>query len=228
MKNKEYNAVIFDVDGVIAQTTEDWEWMDKVYREHFPHPDKNGYSDWEEYLQAYGKIFRALHTETEDKVFEEVGLENEQVLEAYSQVQDKKNRIMNQFSVYSDAVELLEYLDRQDYTVAAVSNAREDNVELFLEQNNLLKYFDFVTGVKLEDFNSFKQRKKPNPAMFQEAIQELNLNPETTVMIGDSSTDRDAARKIEQLDYIHLNRGVEVDPDGEQTVENLNELKEVF
>ena len=147
--------------------------MDKVYRQHFPQPDKNGYSDWEEYLQAYGNIFRALHTETEDAVFEEVGLENEQVLEAYSQVQDKKNRIMKQFSVYSDAVKLLEYLNEQDYTTAAVSNAREDNVELFLEQNNLLKYFGYVTGVKLEDFNGFKQRKKPNPAMSSDSTRHI-------------------------------------------------------
>lgn len=219
-----YDAVIFDVDGVLADTTEDFEWMDQVYRQEFPEPEKSGYENWETYLKVYGKTFRALSAENGEETLEELGLTGEMVCEAYNLVQDRKNSIMDDFSAYPHARNILQRLEG-DVKLAAVSNARDDNTRYFLEKWNLIHYFDFVEGLDLEDFQQFRHQKKPNATMLEEAMEDLSVEPENVLMVGDSTTDKGAAEKA-GTDFVMVDRGIDTGRIAENMVDGLDELEE--
>lgn len=220
-----YDAVIFDVDGVLADTTEDFEWMDQVYRQEFPEPSKSGYGNWETYLKVYGKTFRALSSENGEETLEDLGLTGEMVCDTYNLVQDRKNAIMDDFSVYPHARDILQRLE-SDLKLAAVSNARDDNTRYFLEKENLIHYFDFVKGLDLEDFQQFRHQKKPNATMLEEAMKELSVDPENVLMVGDSTTDKGAAEKA-GIDFVMVDRGIDTGRIAEKMIDGLDELEEL-
>lgn len=219
----EYKGVLFDIDGVIADTVSDFTWIDEVYKDHFPEPEEAGFSSWEDYLSTYGDAFRRLSKEEGEELLEGLEVDSLDVIETYQALQEKKERIMDGFSPFEDGIKILEQLDRQNIKIAAVSNASEPNTRKFLEENDLIDFFDYVTGAGIESFEQFRNEKKPNPYMLEKAIDELDLDPSEVLMIGDSTSDRAAAENA-GIDFVRLKRGDKKNSKADNTIENLEEL----
>ena len=69
------------------------------------------------------------------------------------------------------------------YPMAVVSAREEQSTMAFLEQFNLVKYFDvIVTGLSTK-----RTKPYPDPVLF--AAQKMNVRPENCLMIGDTTVD---------------------------------------
>jgi len=78
--------------------------------------------------------------------------------------------------------EMLKQLQER-YPMAVVSARDEDGTRAFLEQFDLVKYFDvIVTGLSAKHTKPY-----PDPILF--AAQKMNVSPEACLMIGDTTVD---------------------------------------
>ncbi len=74
------------------------------------------------------------------------------------------------------------------YPMAVVSAREEQSTMAFLEQFDLVKYFDvIVTGLSAKHTKPY-----PDPVLF--AAQKMNITPENCLMIGDTTVDMRAGK----------------------------------
>jgi len=84
-------------------------------------------------------------------------------------------------TLYPEVKEALLELKRRGLKVGLISNGYEEEIALILEKVNLEKAtFDIIVGV-----DTIK-RVKPNPDIFEYAINKLDVKPEETIFVGDN------------------------------------------
>jgi len=67
-----------------------------------------------------------------------------------------------------------------NFKLGVISNSMSQVPKIFLEQNNLTKYFDAIAISGAIGF------RKPNPKIFNYALEKLNVKPNEAMHIGDS------------------------------------------
>ncbi len=98
-----------------------------------------------------------------------------------------RKRKHNQFKIISGVQEMLETL-AADYPMAVVSARDADSTHRFLEKFDLLTYFEcVVTSQTCEHTKPF-----PDPVLY--AAEQLNLEPQACLMVGDTIVDVRAGR----------------------------------
>lgn len=118
------------------------------------------------------------------------------------------------------ATEILEQL-KNKYHLGVVSNFY-GNLKSILEELSIIKYFDVIIDSELVSV------KKPDPKIFQIAIDRINVSASETLVVGDSY-DRDIqpAKKIGcttmWLDGISWTRP-SITTDADYTIKSLNEI----
>lgn len=90
--------------------------------------------------------------------------------------------------VFEGVVECLEHLKAQGCRMAVVTNKPQQFVAPLLDQLGLASYFELSLG------GDALPVKKPDPAPLLQAMTQLGGTRGTTVMVGDSAADVDAAR----------------------------------
>ena len=76
--------------------------------------------------------------------------------------------------------------------LAIVSNNSAPAIKAYLKQQSLTAYVKHVQGRDRTD----PRRMKPSPYLLTEALTALGADPSETVLVGDSTTDIDAARAV--------------------------------
>jgi len=82
-------------------------------------------------------------------------------------------------NVFDGTHEILNYL-KKDYQLHIITNGFEEAQEKKLEASNLKSYFNTMTNSEMVGV------KKPNPRIFNFALNIANARPENSIMIGDS------------------------------------------
>ncbi|WP_420311135.1 HAD family hydrolase [Streptomyces sp. YS-B37] len=85
---------------------------------------------------------------------------------------------------------LIEMLSGRQVRLAVVTNNSRWAAELYLRRMSLRRCFEFVHG-RTSDIGLMK----PDPDVLTRALQSLKLRPQDAVMIGDTGTDVEAARR---------------------------------
>ena len=98
-----------------------------------------------------------------------------------------KNESLFKARLYDDVLDVLAGLKNMDTKLAVVTNKSHDNAYSLIEHFGLLKYFDYVIGSDLDGKNS-----KSN--LILKCLNELKVSSKNTYYIGDSESDRVAAR----------------------------------
>ncbi len=80
-------------------------------------------------------------------------------------------------------------LRRDGHRLAVCSNAIRDSVEMMLRQANLLEHLEFFLS------NQDVTRAKPDPEIYQVAMQRLGLPPESVLVVEDAPPGVEAARR---------------------------------
>lgn len=174
MKEKKYEAIVFDLDGTLLNTLEDL--MDSVnYALGICGIPERSY---EEIRRSVGNgIERLLELVVPN------GSENPQFERAFTLFKEYYGKHCNdKTNLYPGIRELLDTLKREGFLMAIVSN----------------KYYEGVQNLKQQYFKDYLQvaigeregiRKKPAPDTVLAALNELKVPKEKAVYIGDSEVD---------------------------------------
>ncbi|WP_319558101.1 phosphoglycolate phosphatase [Thiomicrorhabdus sp.] len=99
-----------------------------------------------------------------------------------------KHNTSQRSRVYDGVVEGIEWMKEQGYRVACVTNKAEAFTIPLLKDKGLFDYFEVVVS------GDTCAEKKPHPMPLLYAAEQLGVEPENALMIGDSKSDVKAAR----------------------------------
>lgn len=167
-------ALCFDVDGTLSDT--DDMYMQKITR-FFPRflfkdPDKTArrFIMW---IEAPGNALLGLA--------DTLGLDDEMVA-VINWISRHRKQSSKQFLLVPGVDEMLKQFHGR-YPMAVVSARDEHGTMTFLEQFDLVKYFDvIVTGLSADYTKPY-----PDPVLL--AAKKMNVAPENCLMIGDTTVD---------------------------------------
>lgn len=174
------HAVIWDMDGVIADTAQfHFRAWRSVFRSH-----KIGFI-YEDFRHSFGQrndtiIKTVLGPKT-----------GPELIDALSRGKEERFRslVSEELEAFPGVRELLRSLKKANYEIALASSAPLQNIELVLARLKLQRYFPVV--VSAEDV----KRGKPDPEIFLAAAGKLGVKPEQSAVIEDSLAGVAGARK---------------------------------
>lgn len=91
-------------------------------------------------------------------------------------------------TILSNVIPTLQELKKDGFKLAVATSKKNVPIGPLLEKIGLSKYFDLVTGLREG------MRNKPHPDMIKFVMKELNVDPQKTVMVGDTPLDVVTAR----------------------------------
>lgn len=201
-----FEAVIFDMDGVITQTArvhaQAWKKMfDDFLAESFPDKSKRPFdikSDYKKYVDGKPRYdgvnsfleARGIHLpygSPSDPPQKNTicGLGNRKNLMFLKLIE------RNGAEVYSSSVELIKELKKEAIKTAVISASK--NCSAILEAAGVKELFKVqVDGVVSEEL---KLKGKPHPDIFLEAARRLEVNPEKSAVVEDSLAGVEAGKR---------------------------------
>jgi beta-phosphoglucomutase family hydrolase len=169
-EEKKYNAVIFDMDGVIVDN------------------QKYHHDAWMQFCMKYGitvggdisRYFGRTNTDILGSLFPE-NLNNQQLYE-FSGEKEKLYQELYQGNI--EAAEGLELLlgklQEKGIKMAIATSAPEGNVDFVLGNTNLHMFFDVVIN------SNMIKKGKPDPEIYLKAAEELGEDPSNCIVVEDS------------------------------------------
>ena len=121
--------------------------------------------------------------------------------ESFAEVSESKylTKTPESASLFPDAIELLEKLKRKGSKLGILSADSTKEVKQFVTNHQLQDYIDLCMGVDGKLF-------KPEPQLYIQTCQALEIAPEQTLMIGDSQGDIQMAKAAGAAGTIGINR----------------------
>jgi len=190
-------AIIFDMDGVLIDA-KDWH-----------------YEALNAALSLFGaEISRYDHLVTFDglptkKKLEMLSLEGGFPLQLHDFVNDLKQQYTTEL-VYSKCKPVFQHrfalskLKAEGYKLAVCSNSIRKTIEIMMEKSGLISYLDFFLS------NQDVKKGKPDPEIYNTAIQKMNLLPAECLIVEDNDNGIKAALasgatllKVENTDEVH-------------------------
>lgn len=210
-------AVIFDMDGTLLNTLCDLADATNYALAECGYPTRTD----KEVRSFIGNgvemlIRRAVPQNTpEDKIQECLG-----IFKIYYM-----HNSHNKTKPYDGIIELLTNLKRKGFKIGVVSNKFDKAVKKLCDE-----YFCGLIDVATGESETIP--KKPNPAGVLKTIQELNANPEQTVLVGDSDVDIQTAKnaKIASIGVIwgYRDEQVLIDAGADELVDSPQRLEFVL
>ena len=207
-------AVLFDMDGVIFDTEREYlkEW-NKIF-------EKYGYEMKKEiYVSVMGrgrKKVKEIFKENfgDDLPIEEMYIEKDKML--------KEAIENNEVPLKQGALELLEFLKKNEYKTALATSAKKDRVKSQVNHAKINNLFDAI--VCADDIVN----SKPEPEIFLKAAEKVNVKPENCIVIEDSEAGIRAAFDAGMIAF-HVKDLKEADENimkyCDKNFENLIEIK---
>lgn len=124
----------------------------------------------------------------------------------------------DQFSLFEDSLEALDWARRQGFRLAALSNW-DYSLHLVIDRLGIRGYFDEVVASLEEGV------EKPDPRLFQIALDRLGVGAEDAIHVGDDRIDDWAGARGAGLRAILLDRS---GGGGEHAIASLRELPEAI
>jgi len=198
-----FKAVLFDMDGVIVDSFEAWFKLFNLARKHFGEKEitKEVFTNdvWGGPIERDAKIYFGERSVKEISRF----------------YFDNFEKFYEDMKLFPNAVFVLEELRKKGKKIGLVTNTPKKQTYSLLEHLNLKKYFDAI--VCGDEVN----RGKPEPDMMILVSERLNVNPEDSVLIGDTKLDMVAGKKAKCYTV-----GFKIN-DGDKRIDNLKELLDI-
>ena len=175
-------GVIFDFNGTL--------FWDSEYQE----------SSWDEYLKTHDiKLTKSqkkeyIHGRNGKDTFEILFNRKLNNLEVHQLVEEKEilyreECLKHKMELAPGAKSLLEYLKNKEIPIAIATASGKTNIDFFIEKFNLLAYFELDHII----YNDGSTKGKPNPDLFEKAIQRLGIKRENSIIFEDSYSGIQAA-----------------------------------
>jgi HAD superfamily hydrolase (TIGR01509 family) len=196
---KDYQAYLFDWDGTLARTLEEWLRLlrDAYLAYGIELDDKTiigGFGNW--------------------KAAIDFGLAEEHYAAYRAEIGRKSHAALSQAPLYEGSRELLTTLRSNNKQLGLLTSSSSETIHAVLQFHGLDTMFDVViTGDDVE-------KHKPDPECIVAALDALHLDPAQAVMVGDSDKDLGAATNAEIDSILYF-------PDTHNLFYELEELKKL-
>ncbi len=191
--NWKIRCVIYDCDGVLFDSLEA---NTKLYNDLCALVGRGPLRKEElQYVHTH-TVFEALHF-----IF---GKENDLEKKALEILQQKQIDLKNYIEYLKMEPHLLQALEslREKGILRVINTNRTTSMKYIMERYNLWSYFEMVvTALDVKN-------PKPHPESIEKIIQELNLNKEEAVFVGDSDVDQQTARSSGIKFIAYKNKGI--------------------
>ncbi|RYX86099.1 HAD family phosphatase [bacterium] len=173
-------AVLFDCDGVIADSEESWNEIDREHLQHYGVPDYRG-----QYKpQVIGKSFLLSDGFYRD-IFK-IEAPVEEMMEQRTGVAAKF--YSETIPTFEGVTDVLVTLRERGLKLALATSSVGRLIHPFLERHDIAQYFDFiVTGEQVE-------HGKPHPDIYLKAAAGVNTDPGQCIVVEDALAGLQAGR----------------------------------
>ena len=137
-----------------------------------------------------------LRTKRFRLVLEEYGILDNQLAEDFGMAYVKESPLKTR--LFPFAIEVLSYLHKK-YKLHIITNGFQEVQHIKLEKSNLLPYFKTITTSEQVGV------KKPNPFIFEYALNNAGAKVEESIMIGDDLEVDIIAAKIFGIEQVYFN-----------------------
>ncbi len=121
------------------------------------------------------------------------------------------------------ALQILEYLRAQEYKLHIITNGFVEVQTVKLRESDMRKYFQHI--ITSEEAGV----KKPDPAIFNFAIEKTGAIPEESIMIGDDyEVDIEGAKKVGMKTVLFDPGSIFKNPDCDYHIRCLDEIEEIL
>ena len=184
MSKNETKAVIWDMDGVIADTAlyhlQAWQEVLLKKGVHFTEEDFQG-----SFGQRNEEIIRkVLGEEISQDVIDEIAIDKE---ESFRRI------VRPNLKLLPGVIELMKALIESDFKMALASSTPMENIRLLTKGLGIDKCFQSI--ISAEDVTE----GKPNPQVFLLAAERLGVEPRNCIVIEDAVAGVAAAKKADML-----------------------------
>ena len=158
--------------------------------------------------QRLKQSFDALSVEISDKEIEKIATEYIEYLPQFNEL-------------FDHTIEVLDYL-KTKYNLHIITNGFAEVQDKKLRNSNISHYFKTITNSEMAN------AKKPNPIIFDHALQLANATKNNSIMIGDC-IDADVQGALNfGISAIFFNPNGYSSPNNIIQINNLHELKKIF
>jgi mannitol-1-/sugar-/sorbitol-6-/2-deoxyglucose-6-phosphatase len=172
MNIKDFEAVIFDMDGVLIDSEPLWKIaMEEVFTEvGCPLTKKD-----------FQKTVGLRIDEVISYWFNQIGWEGLSEKEVEEKIIQKMVLLIQQNgSPLTGVIEMLHFLKQEQIKIGLATSSYTILIETVLTALNIQHYFDFTHSAEHEDFG------KPHPAVYLSVAKKLNVSPLRCLVIEDS------------------------------------------
>ena len=210
----DYDAVVFDNDGVLIELTDERLLAEAV---------QEAFAAFDVAVDEQRALEMVSRDDPPDEAFErEIGVDPEafwQRREANASAVQREAIRRGEKALYDDVAAL----ESLDHRLGVVSNNQHETIEFILDHHGLDEHFETVYG--REPTLAGARRKKPNPSYIEQALDDLGTR--SALYVGDSEKDVVAAHRA-GIDAAFLRRDhradLELDVTPTHEVRDLREL----
>ena len=204
INRSQYDAVVFDLDGVITQTqnTHAMAWK-KTFDDFLKKRAKGGVFTPFDISKDYINYVDGMPREegvrsflaSRDIKLQEVRADDQDSITTLANI---KNIYFLEFvsqgiQTYKSSIDLLLKLNNFGFLTAIVSSSK--NATFILQSANINSYFNtIVDGLDLDNLGL---NGKPEPDLFLEALRRLNVEPSRAIVIEDAIVGVTAGKKVD-------------------------------
>ena len=172
-----FNAILFDMDGVLTDSFGSCFTAFNFALEHFGKPAISK----EEYIK------NCWGTPVDDDLRLYLG-RNADIKQASEFYHSNYVRFIEHSRVFPGVAEVLKFVKNKGFKTAVVTNTHRELALKILEKFNLLNYFDYVLG------GDDVKAGKPDPEIVIKACDALGVLPGNAAMVGDTNADMKAGK----------------------------------
>lgn len=217
MRKKDWNAVIFDMDGVLVNSEPHHQIIERGMFDEMELPVSE--EEHREFMgMASDEMWAALIgrynlTQTKEELMDK---NNEYIIRYFSDLRDPY--------VIPGVKNFLEVLEQRKVPVAVASSSSASVVDHLLEGGGLSRFFDIrVSGQMVE-------KSKPEPFIYYHTAELLKVDPDTCLVIEDSTNGILSAKAAGMycVAYQGVGYGGQDQSMADLIIRDFDELREIF
>lgn len=215
-----YDSIIFDKDGVLLDSgLDNFHWMDKA---RVKKAEERGINLS---IKDSVEIVKASKIEDIEELMDRKGMTWRDLKQIERSLENAKIEMIKQGIIwlFPEAKETVQEIEKP---IALATNAPRKVTEFTLKEFKIQKEFENIKSTSVDNVKNYIKRRKPDPVMLEEIMDENNFsNP---LMVGDTSTDINAAENAGIDSAQVLNYKDSANGSADYKINNLSEVKNII